>query len=246
MIQKTITLSAERGSHLIAYIQDIGHNFVNIGLRPAVIIMPGGGYTHLSPRESDPIAWVFLRAGYQVFTLNYSIGEYAAWPNPLTDYELAAVYVRAHAAEFEVDPNKLAVIGFSAGGHLAAAAATLSLNRPNAAILGYALTIEKEARRCLDSAPDTVSAVNAQTPPCFVFATVDDSVVNIQNSLAFTQALVTNKVPCEAHFYAFGSHGFSVGDATAIAPAIPLCERSRNWTEDCISWLGEIFGKVGY
>ena len=245
MILKETVISEERNSKLIAYLQDVGHSYVKIDRRPAVLILPGGGYTHLSPRESDPIAWVFLRAGYQVFTLNYSIGEHAVWPNPLLDYEAAALFIRSHADDFEIDPEKLCVIGFSAGGHLAAAAATLSENRPNAAILGYALTLGQETAPYLAGAPDTVSAIDGKTPPCFVFTNVDDSVVSVKNSLAFVEALIQKGIPCEAHLYAFGSHGFSVGDPTVISPDIPLCERSRNWTGDCISWLGEIFGKVG-
>lgn len=245
MILKTIPISEERGSVLLAYLQDVGHSSVAIGPRPAMLILPGGGYTHLSPRESDPVAWVFLRAGFQVFTLNYSVGEHAAWPNPLTDYELAAAHIRAHAEEYQLDPRKLCVIGFSAGGHLAAAAATKAENRPDAAILGYALTLGEDARRHLADAPDTVSAIDEKTPPCFVFATADDGVVPSRNSLAFAAEMVKKRRPVELHLYAYGSHGFSVGDPTALDPAIPLCERAKDWTEEAVSWLGELFGRVG-
>ena len=92
--------------------------------RPAVIICPGGGYTFLSQRETDPPAAAFLAAGFDTFVLRYSIGVHATGPNPAIDVARAVRWVRLHAADLGVDPDRIAVLGFSAGGHVAAMSAT--------------------------------------------------------------------------------------------------------------------------
>lgn len=92
--------------------------------RPAVIICPGGGYTFLSQRETDPPAAALLAAGFDTFVLRYSIGVHATGPNPAIDVARAVRWVRLHAAELGVDPDRIAVLGFSAGGHVAALSAT--------------------------------------------------------------------------------------------------------------------------
>ncbi|WP_049783368.1 alpha/beta hydrolase fold domain-containing protein [Mahella australiensis] len=84
------------------------------------------------------MAFEYLRAGYHAFVLRYSIKENAVWPNPLNDYEQAIELIRSRAEEWHIYEDKIAVLRFSAGGHLALAAATMSKNRPNAALLGYA------------------------------------------------------------------------------------------------------------
>jgi len=112
------------------------------GVRPAVLVLPGGGYQYCSPREAENVARHYVRAGFHGFVLRYSLGKDAAWPNPLEDYDRAMGMIRENAQSWGVIPDKIAVIGFSAGGHLASAAATLSRNRPNAAILCYAVTMD--------------------------------------------------------------------------------------------------------
>ena len=86
--------------------------------RPAIIICPGGGYEFLSQREADPAAMAFQRHGFNTFILRYSIREHASWPNPAVDAARAVRWVRAHADELGVDPNQVALLGFSAGGHV--------------------------------------------------------------------------------------------------------------------------------
>ncbi len=93
--------------------------------RPAVLILPGGAYSFVSFREGEPIAFRFLSAGVAAFVLTYSVGKKAAFPRPLIDVALAMKYIKRHAEEFYVDEKRVFVAGFSAGGHLAAAAGTL-------------------------------------------------------------------------------------------------------------------------
>ena len=120
MRTEKITLNEERNVTLTAYLQETGGRFDYISARPGMLIIPGGGYQYCSEREADPPAMAFLKAGFQVFILNYSIGKDARWPNPLEDYEKAMELIHARAEEWKVYEDKVAVLGFSAGGHLAA------------------------------------------------------------------------------------------------------------------------------
>lgn len=142
MKTETIILNEQRNVSLTCYLLSVGGEFTNITKRPAVLILPGGGYQMCSEREADPIAMEYLKAGYHVFILRYSVQKYAAWSNPLEDYEQAMSFVREHGNEWNIFTDKIAVIGFLAGGHLAACAATMSKNRPDATILGYPVILK--------------------------------------------------------------------------------------------------------
>ena len=90
--------------------------------RPAMVVLPSGGYTHLCPREGEPIALEFMADGANGFVLNYSVKP-CAYPQQLLEVAAAFEYIKTHAEELCVDPQKIAVLGFSAGGHLAQATA---------------------------------------------------------------------------------------------------------------------------
>lgn len=240
MKTELIVLNQERNVNLTAYLLDVGGEFRNIPKRPAMLILPGGGYSMCSDREADPVAWPYLKAGFQVFILRYSVQKDAQWPNPLNDYEQAMELIRSRADEWNLYPDKVAVIGFSAGGHLAGCAATMSKNRPNAAVLGYAV-LGEDVKLCNASAPDAIKAVDENTCPCFVFATRNDSVVPIDNSTRFLTALAEKGVSFESHIYGYGPHGFSTADSS-VQGQDNLCPRASKWAEDSIAWLKEIFG----
>lgn len=242
MNTQVITLNEKRNVTLTAYLQPTGGEYSNISARPAVLILPGGGYQMCSDREGDPVAMQYLKAGYQAFILRYSLGQNAVWPNPLQDYEQAMSLIRQHAEEWNVYPDKIAVIGFSAGGHLASAAATMSENRPDAAILGYPVINEENAHIWEKTAPDTAKAVDKKTCPCFVFATRTDSTVPVVNSIQFITALAENNISFESHIYAYGPHGFSTADSSVLTPRTVLCSRVPHWVEDSIAWLKDMFG----
>ena len=237
---KTIVLNEKRHTSLECYLQPVGDPYDQIKARPAVIVIPGGGYTHLAGRESEPVAFVFMRAGFQVFILRYGINEYAAWPGPLEDYEQAKALIENHP-EWNIAPGKTAVIGFSAGAHLAACAAAMAKHRPDAAILGYGLFIGEDVKPYVPSAPDVISAVDEHTCPCFLFTSVTDPVVPVRNSLALIEKLTREQVNCEAHLYSSGSHGFSVGDETVLCSGVSASDRGACWPDDCLSWLEELW-----
>lgn len=244
MRTETVVLSEKRNVILTAYLQEVGGSFTYVPKRPAVLILPGGGYQYCSRRESDPVAFAYLTAGYQTFVLNYGVKEHAVWPGPLEDYEQAMELIRGNAEQWGLYPDKVAVVGFSAGGHLAACAATMSRNRPNAAILGYAVTGD-DVLGCNPTAPDAVAAVDHRTCPCFVFATRTDEVVPVENSIAFTLALTKACVSFESHIYAYGPHGFSSCDPSTHPIGTPIAARARSWMADSISWLKDMLGDFG-
>lgn len=235
---ETICLNEERKVTLTAWISEVGGEFAPIEKRPAMLVLPGGGYYFCSDRETEPVAGAFLRAGYQVFILRYSVGEHNTWPNPLEDYEQAMEMIRGNADQWHVDEGRVAVVGFSAGGHLAACAATMSKNRPNAAILGYAV-LNKES--CdMYQMPSPVGCVDGKTPATFLFAIRNDMVVDVCNTLDFEKALAEKGISFESHIYSFGSHGFSTGEKWLNSTA--LSRRTRGWVEDSIEWLEELWG----
>ena len=244
MKQEVITLNALRNVTLTCYLQAAGREYDHVTRRPAMVVLPGGGYQYCSEREADPIAFAYLEAGYQVFILRYSLKEQAVWPNPLEDFDQAMALIRENADRWDLYPDKIAVVGFSAGGHLAAAAATMAKNRPNAAILGYAVAGE-EVQACVANAPDTTQYVDRNTCPCFLFATRDDPLVPIHNTIDFLAALDQANVSFESHIYAYGPHGISTAHPSILNPNKKACARAPRWVADSISWLEDVLGAYG-
>ena len=237
---KTLTLNEKRNVTLTAYLQPVGGEFWGMTKRPAIIVLPGGGYQYCSDREADPVAFPYLAAGYQVFTLRYSLNDDSEWDNPLKDYNAAFEAICENAEEWHVDTERIAVIGFSAGGHLAACAATMAKHRPHAAILGYAVISSVDTWNARGT-PDPSKAVDEKTCPCFVFASRNDGTVPIRDSVNFISALTDAGIPFETHIYSFANHGFST-----CVPAINnrdwCCNRAGDWVGDSIEWLRETVG----
>ena len=240
-----IVLNQERNVSLTAYLQPAGGEFAGVDRRPAVLVIPGGGYHFCSDREADPVAFPYLAAGYHAFILRYSVGTDAVWPRPLQDYEEAMALIDAHAEEWHVLRDKIAVVGFSAGGHLAGAAATLAKRRPAAAVLGYAVLREDTAHELGEDKPSIVEAVDGNTCPCFLFATRTDSVVPIQNTLDMMNALNRFQTSFECHIYPYGPHGFSTGDPSIQGLETVFPRRAENWVDDSIAFLRDLFGDFG-
>lgn len=242
-----ITLNQERNVTLTAFVQPVGGEFPSITKRPAILILPGGGYQMCSDREAEPVAYPYLAAGFHAFVLRYSVKEDAKWPNPLSDYEQAMELLIDRAEEWHIDTDRIAVVGFSAGGHLAACAATISKHRPAAAILGYPAIKRDIVDMCRTDLPYPAECVDDLTCPCFLFAARDDNTVHISSTLLFAEALAERGINFETHIYSFGGHGFSTGiDSFMLGGA---SKRISDWVSDSIQWLGEAWGafcKEGY
>lgn len=237
-----IILDEKCNVFLDAYIQETGGEYRSVTKRPAVIVIPGGGYMFCSDREADPIAFAYLGAGYDAFVLHYSLNEDAAWPKPLNDYELAYKYIEAHADQWNVNIDKLAVCGFSAGGHLAGAIATMAEHKPAAAILGYAV-LDETVDEILKGAPYIYQKVDGNTAPCFLFGSRADNVVNVKNWIKMQQALAENDITFESHIYPFGPHGFSLGNDSIQGKTAAFCDRIPHWVDDSIGFLQDILGR---
>ncbi len=138
-----IQLELEGGGTLTVCLRASLDAMPTVKQRPLVLVVPGGGYNHVSPREGDPVALQFAAAGYHTAVLTYSVGEGAQNYQPLRQLNEALALLRQNAGEWHILPDKIAVCGFSAGGHLALSAAVLDIpgetaqQKPNAVILGY-------------------------------------------------------------------------------------------------------------
>ena len=241
MRAEVIDLSKERKVTLTAYIQDVEGEFA-FAKRPAIIVLPGGGYSICSDREADPVAMAYLKAGYQAFILRYTLNGNGAWPDPLNDYEQAYELIVSRADEWGIDTSKIVTIGFSAGGHLAACTATIAKNKPAASVLIYPAILKDICDMCQPGLPYPNECVDGDTAPCFIAAARDDSAVGIKNELMFELALEEYGIPFESHIYSFGGHGFSTAEEWVVTNS--AAGRVKNWVQDSIDWLKETLGTL--
>ncbi len=232
--------------------------------RPAVVIAPGGGYTHVSKREGEPIALSFLAKGFQAFVLTYVCTPTERYPEQLIELASAVDYVKKHAEEYFVNPNEIFVVGFSAGGHLTANLAVEHQNvskkagvaldcKPTAVCLSYAAITEKagcervqnvlladyseEEKKSLKAVRYLDEAVTDQAPPAFIWATAKDTVVDCRHSLLYATALAKNGVPFELHIFPAGGHGRSTGTREVVLDMPECAERIPQWLDDCAQFF---------
>lgn len=233
-------------------------------IRGAVLICPGGGYHFTSEREAEPIALQFNAAGFHAFVVYYSVAP-RRHPQPLRDVSRAMCIIRENAGKWHVHPQKIAVCGFSAGGHLAASLGVhwqkpylqdvsgiqIGLNRPDALILCYpVITSGPYAHRgsfdnLLGANPsqallDEMSLerqVTAETPPAFIWHTFDDVGVPVENSLLFASELRIHRVPFELHIYPEGPHGLSLATEETDDGSMGVHPYVATWMGLCVNWL---------
>lgn len=237
-----------------------------ISKHPVMIVCPGGGYGMTSDREAEPIAKAYYAAGYTTFILRYSVGEDAKNFKPLCQLASTIAHVREHADEYFIDADKVAVCGFSAGGHLACSLGTLFNEekflevfnsnahiRPDAMVLSYPVILADEYTHkgsilnvsgCEEGTEGYKwfaldQHVDKQTPPTFIWHTADDVVVPVENTLRFTTALSAAKIPFESHILPSGVHGLS----TCTAEVGPKDEYNGRWMEWSIKWLDRQFDR---
>ena len=227
-----VVLDAERGVTLSVQLLPTGGWYPGITERPAVLILPGGGYNRPSEREAENVAAPFLAAGYHAMVLRYCAGEHRAWPGPLRDYEAAMALIDERAGSWRLRADKVAVLGFSSGGHLAACAATMARRRPAAAVLVYPLLAGPALELCMPGpdVPVPVEHVDARTSPVFHVQSRDDTLTPVGDALALLTALGRSGVTFESHVYAYGEHGFSTAAPGLNAAATGWPTRSAGST----------------
>lgn len=227
----------------------------------AMVICPGGGYVWLAPHEGNDFALWLNQHGVTCFVLKYRLGVNGyRHPAMLHDAARAVRTVRAHAADFKLDPHRVGIMGASAGGHLASTLLThfdagdpgaadpinRESSRPDLGVLVYPVismgpyTHAGSRDNLIGSNPppelveklSNELQVTSNTPPCFIWTMFGDKVVPIENSLLFAEALQKNHVPFDLHIYDNGFHGMGLSAKAPFANAHP-------WAADCVYWLHE-------
>ena len=267
MICETITAAefapvlADSGAVLHTYARPREGFLAEQGGRWGVLILPGGGYGIVAPSEGEPVALAFLGAGVQAFVLEYSVAP-VRWPNQLLETAAAIAYLRENAEKYGVAPDKIAVCGFSAGGHLAGCAAnlwghevireTLGLTgeqaRPDAAILSYPVITMGEfgsgmtrsnlfGEEAVAAETSLEASVTDRNPPTFLWATYTDGSVPVENSLMYANALRAHDVPLELHVFNKGPHAMGLATPDSAWQGDHTDPRAREWHPLCVGWL---------
>lgn len=243
---------------VVGYIHEDHDRLIAHKIRPALVVCPGGGYGHLSPREADPPALSFFAMGYQVFILSYSLGDRAGELRPLRELAQTVQFIRRNAASWHIDPEKIAVMGFSAGAHLAGSLGALwnhpaaGINpdsRPNAMILCYPVVTMGEYAHAgsrdavtggdpaLKELLSLENQITGECPPVFLWHTVEDATVPVENSLLLLSALRKQKIPFECHIFPQGKHGLAMCNQEVESPNA-VCAQ---WVPLCQTWLNNLF-----
>lgn len=237
---------------------------------PLVLICPGGGYAMTSNREAEPIALQFNSMGYQAAVLRYSCAP-AVYPTALCEVAQSVKLIRERAEDWNVDAEKIIVMGFSAGGHLAASYGVFwneswltekmqcdkQLLKPNGLVLCYPVISSKEEIAHQDSIKNLLGEsypemkeqvsledkVGKHTPKTFLWHTFTDPVVPFWNSFRFAEALGKAGVPMEYHLYPQGGHGLSLANKqTANEEGKGVEKVCQSWVPLLRSWMLENFG----
>ena len=246
-IEKLYIFPQDENAHLITYIQDNPPEMSN-DPRRAILICPGGGYEWTSNRESEPIALQFLARGYNAFVLKYSVGKMACDLRPLHEIEIAIKHIRENAEPYNIRPDAVYALGFSAGGHVALSSGVLlpAESRPDAMVLCYPVVtatcpthLGSLHNFCGTKEPTDEQLslfsldlhVDPKTPPAFIWHTENDDAVPVQNSKNLAAALEKNGVKHELVLFPDGHHGLS------LATSETCKDMTENEPHPCSVWV---------
>lgn len=307
MISKCIELYEGRDDvTLTTYVLADSPEMLSGKARGAVLICPGGAYLSCSDREGEPVAMAFNAMGYHAFVLRYSVysegkpftpsfeeiplpKEHCQFPKPTLDIAHAMRLINSKAEEWNVDIEKIALCGFSAGAHNCAmysvywnkplvtdvVGTELIGLRPAACILGYPLsdyvyltsymenlkgddfysqmikglfslsmvsyvgTVQPDMDMCKKASPARL--VDKDTPPTFLWATSEDSLVNVKHSTLMATALAEQGIPFEIHVFEKGAHGLSLATQASSGNMTEIDPAASEWINLCRTWLDKRF-----
>ena len=241
---KIISIKISEYSTLTGYLHEPNEEMGNIEIFPAVLVLPGGGFRTVSFREGEPIAQAYFAKGYHGFVLKYTTvtdSKDATIETPMHEVDEAIKYMRENANSLHLNENQICLVGFSGGGHLAAAVSTHANNRPNAMILGYPGIVHSDLRAM--DCPDICECVDSRTPETFMFAMNRDSVTPPKHILSFAKALSENNIEFEIHMYKGVGHGLSLGTSyTCSGFGDDVKTRYSKWFDMSVEWLKDVFG----
>ena len=245
MLHETIQIPAGQWSVAVTtYVPENWEEIDSNRTRPAVVLCPGGAYYMRSRREAEPVALQLLARDLCVFLTEYDVAPHT-YPAAVTEVAAVVAHVRANAGKYHVDPNRIVIMGFSAGGHLAGSlgvrwcqpwlSESLGLQpediRPNGMVLSYPVLTggsftHEYSMECLTGSKDPAvwaeqsleDLVTDQTAPAFLWHTFEDAVVPVENSLQFYGALRRHGIASELHIYPNGGHGLALSSDLTAGP----------------------------
>lgn len=260
---------AKEKTPVTLYIPDVWEEVDTAQTFPCTVICPGGGYWWCSQREAEPVALKMAGNGIAAAVVNYAC-EYQHYPLQMLEILAAVTYIRRNSKELHIDPEKIAVMGFSAGGHAACTAGlfwqeplaqealgiSYGEDKPNGMILCYpVITSGKythpDSIKCLlGDDPDSElkekmsleKQVTENAPHAFIWHTSEDGLVPMENSLMLASALHEKGIDVEMHIYPKGHHGLSLCDETVNKKEdiSDTVKYCSDWVSHCIKWVKEI------
>lgn len=220
---------------------DIYHSVSDVAL-PAVVIIPGGSYQQMKERDSERVAITFATHAFQAFVVRYPVLEHRDYQAAKMAVAQAFDYIVEHAAELDVNPDHLGVIGFSAGGQLAAAYSNQLATKAKFAALGYPVIKPTIDDRMGVKTEDVSQLVTGQTPATFIWGSVNDDLTPYLDHVnAYAMMLAQHGVPFELHEFGTGNHGIALANKyTGIVNRNRVDRHMSRWFPLFLEWFAEV------
>ncbi len=220
---------------------DIYHSKTDRAL-PAIVILPGGSYNQIMERDSECVALTFATHAWQTFVVRYPVLEHKNYEQAKIAVAQAFDYITTHAEELDVNTQQLGIIGFSAGGQVAAAYSNASASKAKFAALGYPVIQPTIDERMGVTTENVANLVTAQTPPTFMWGSIKDKVTPFVDHLhVYVDALVKHDVPFELHEFSTGGHGIALANEyTGIVNNDRVDEHMGKWFPLFLEWFTEL------